>query len=145
VALAYARNHAAERQNRWTDEDNVIVPARISQRIREVVARGGGLAIDDEARGHGAIALMGTIGSIWMLRPDGTFWDADADFGKPLTPLPEESQVMALVWGVERFPWLAELLPSRPSEATSCSECAGQGRLGNLPVLCPTCSGLGWR
>jgi hypothetical protein len=123
----------------------VILPDHISEKIREFVARGGGSAIDDEARGHGAIALMGTIGSIWMLRPDGTFWDADADFGKPLTPLPDESHVMALVWGVERFPWLAEILPSRAPDAEPCNDCTGLGRLGNLPVLCPTCSGLGWR
>src|ERR1044071_8420414 len=27
----------------------------------------------------GAIALMGTIGSVWLLRPDGTLLDVDAD------------------------------------------------------------------
>jgi len=120
----------------------VILPTHISERIRDVIARGGGLGIDEEARGHGAIALMGTIGSIWMLRPDGTLWDADADFGKPLTPLPQESHVMALVWGVERFPWLSELLPPRPSGVVTCTDCQGSGRLGQ--VLCRRCRGLGW-
>jgi hypothetical protein len=120
------------------------LPAHISERVRDAIARGGGLGIDEEARGHGAIALMGTIGSIWMLRPDGTLWDADADFGKPLTPLPETARIKALVWGVERFPWLAELLPARPSDAASCSDCSGSGRLGNSSLLCQTCEGLGW-
>lgn len=120
------------------------LPAHIGERIRDVITRGGGLGIDEEARGHGAIALMGTIGSIWMLRPDGTLWDADSDFGKPLTPLPEDSRTMALVWGVERYPWLAELLPARPSDALSCSDCSGTGRVASTPVLCPSCEGLGW-
>jgi hypothetical protein len=57
----------------------MLLPVHISERIREVLAQGGGFPIDEEARGHGAIALMGTIGAIWMLRPDCTFWDADAD------------------------------------------------------------------
>jgi hypothetical protein len=67
----------------------MTLPGHIADRIRESIAQGGrGFQIDEEAGGHGAIALMGTIGSTWMLRPDGTFWDADADLGKPLTPLP---------------------------------------------------------
>ena len=55
-----------------TRDGVLILPPHIAQRIRDVIARGGGVAIDEEARQHGAIALMGTIGSIWMLRPDGT-------------------------------------------------------------------------
>jgi hypothetical protein len=122
----------------------VNLPQHIRERIREEIARGGGLAIDEEARRHGAIALMGTIGAIWMLRPDGTLWDADSDSGKPLTRLPDGSWTLAVVWGAERFPWLAELLPPRPQDAVSCSDCAGRGRVGSTPVLCPTCEGLGW-
>jgi hypothetical protein len=121
------------------------LPTHISERIRDSIASGGcGKGIDEEAVGHGAIALMGTLGSIFMLRPDGTFWDADADWGKPLAPLAEEWHMRALVWGVERFPWLAELLPSRPADAPSCADCGGTGHLGNSPVLCATCDGLGW-
>ncbi len=62
------------------------LPIHISERIRDVITRGGGQGIAEEARGHCAIALVGTIGSILMLRPDGSLWDADADSGKPLTP-----------------------------------------------------------
>lgn len=50
----------------------LTLPPHIARRIRDVVAGSGNFAIDEEARGHGAIALMGTIGTIWMLRPDGT-------------------------------------------------------------------------
>ena len=123
----------------------MLLPPHISQRIRDVIAGTGCTPIDDEARGHGAIALLGTIGATWMLRPDGTLWDADADSGKPLTPLPEKSKIMALVWGVERFPWLAELLPQRSYASVDCAECEGRGRVGATPILCPTCQGLGWR
>jgi len=72
-----------------------------------------------------------------------SFWDADADSGKTLTPLPDESKTMALAWGVERFPWLAEP-PPRPSDAESCSDCMESGRFGDGPVLCHACEGLGW-
>jgi hypothetical protein len=129
----------------------MVLPAHISERIREVLAQGGGFPIDEEARGHGAIALMGTIGSIWMLRPDGTFWDADADFGKPLTPLPRDLETTAIVVGTERFPWLSALLPARPPQAVDCSFCAGRGRLvpanalpGSGGILCWKCQALGW-
>lgn len=123
----------------------MTLPDHIAQRIREVIAQGGGTYIDEEARGHGAIALMGTIGSIWMLRPDGTLWDADADWGKPLTPLGDEWWTRAIAEGVGRFPWLAELLPERPPESADCSFCTGVGRVAGRDFLCPECEGLGWR
>jgi hypothetical protein len=130
----------------------MTLPAHISARICDVIHQGGGMPIDDEARGHGAIALMGTIGAIWMLRPDGTLWDADADFGKPLAPLSEEFRTTAIVYGVERFPWLAELLPTRSLTAKDCTGCAGRGffETGHTEpplasrILCQTCHGMGW-
>jgi len=121
----------------------VDLPAHISDRIRDVVARGGGTPIDEEARSHGAIALSGSPGLILMLRPDGTFWAANASWRK-VAPVADEWRIRVLVWGVERFPWLAELLPQRPSDAPSCSDCGGKGHLGNWPVLCAKCDGLGW-
>jgi len=127
------------------------VPIHISQRIREAIGKSGGSAIDEEAHRHDAVALMGTIGSIWMLRADGTLWDADGDFGKPLGPLPEQLRTTALVAGAQRFPWLAELLPSRPADALDCSVCAGRGVIvplnampGSLGIFCPNCEALGW-
>jgi hypothetical protein len=111
-----------------------------------------GAHVDHEAARHGGIALMGTIGSVWLLRPDGTLWDVDDDFGRPLTPLPNELEAEALVWGTRRYAWLAELLPARPSDAVTCVACDGIGQPGNAPVpspgyrpLCPDCRGLGWR
>jgi hypothetical protein len=121
----------------------MILPAHIKALILRTIAGGEGTVIDEEARGHGAVALMGTIGTIWMLRPDGTFWDADADWGKPLTPLPDELHITALVAGTERFSWLGELLPEKPMEAHDCPLCEGSGYIaGN--VYCPNCHALGW-
>jgi hypothetical protein len=130
----------------------MMLPEHISARIREIIAQGGGTPIDEEARSHGAIALMGTIGAIWMLRPDGTLWDADADFGKPLTPLSEEFHTIAVVEGTDRFPWLAELLPARPPGARDCTACSGRGFFETgyteapfaSRILCQTCHALGW-
>ena len=128
------------------------LPDHIQRRIRDAIARGGGSLIDEEARNHRAIALMGTVGAIWMLRADGTLWEADADFGMPLTPLPEARHVAALALGAKRFPWLAELLPPRPPGATDCATCGGRGVVfpsNIVPVHsdypCPDCATLGWR
>ncbi len=128
----------------------VTIPPYIAQRIQDAVARGGGFAIDEEARQHGAIALMGTIGTIWMLRPDGSVWDADADSDKPFQPLDERCHLMALAVGVERYPWLRELLPQRPADAIDCATCKGTGKVGPTTVvysgaICPACDALGWR
>lgn len=133
-----------------TRDGVLILSPHIAQRIRDVIARGGGFPIDDEARQHGAIALNGTIGSIWMLRPDGTLWDADADFGKPLQPLQARYHQMAVAVGTERYPWLSELLPGRPADASDCQACGGSGRIRTpngvgSGFLCEPCDALGWR
>jgi hypothetical protein len=129
----------------------MVLPAHIVTRIQEVIVRGHGRGIDEEARRHGAIALMGTIGGIWMLRPDGSFWDADMEWRKPLTPLPSDLHITALVAGTERYPWLAELLPPRPVDARDCMRCGGRGTFvpsnalpGSDGVFCPECKALGW-
>jgi hypothetical protein len=66
-----------------------------------------------------------------------------------LQPLADQFQSTALVAGVERHPWLSELLPARPAEARDCRDCSGRGRLlvGEDPnnfVYCPACGALGW-
>lgn len=102
--------------------------------------------IDQEASSNHGLALFGTIGEVWLLRADGSLWRVDSDFGLPLEPLPEELHTVAIVAGVQRHPWLAELLPRRPPEAVTCPECAGTGKLGpENAYFCSRCSGLGWR
>jgi hypothetical protein len=101
------------------------------------------LAIDIEARTHGAIALMGTTGMIWGLRPDGSFWMFDHEYEVALEALPANCETQALVWGARRFPWLAELLPVRGAQAADCASCGGSGQLSPT-WMCPRCDGLGW-
>ena len=67
----------------------------------------------------------------------------------PGTP-PEVDQVvvdlrtvnLAVHQGRERYPWLAALAPSRPSDAQSCSLCNGTGTVP-APMIC-YCGGAGW-
>jgi hypothetical protein len=89
----------------------MLLPTEIAARIARCVQGEDGpdLGIDQEARTHGAIALMGTIGMIWGLRPDGSFWMFDQDFEVALEPLPADCETQALVWGARRFPWLSAL------------------------------------
>ena len=140
---------------RYARSDPMVkLPPHIANRIRKMVEASSkeGFHADHEAARHGGIALMGTIGSLWLLRPDGTIWDVDDDWGKPLAPLPEQLHTTALAAGVERHPWLSELLPERPDGAVDCSTCRGKGKLfpknavvGGSGIFCPDCSALGWR
>lgn len=76
-------------------------PEHIAQRIRAIVARTSTLGghIDNEAARYGGIAVMSTIGAVWLLRPDGTVWEVDDDCGRPLTPLPAEWYHAAIACG----------------------------------------------
>jgi hypothetical protein len=49
---------------------------------------------------------------------------------------------LALHHGRQRYPWLAALLPPRPADALTCSNCGGTGTLA-LPATC-SCGGAGW-
>lgn len=126
----------------------VTLSATVKQHIERCIAglEGPGFAIDEEARSHGAIALMGTIGVIWGLRSDGTFWQFDEDFGLAFAPLPQEQETIALAYGAKRHSWLREALPVRPAAAIACQSCQGRA---SFPIdvgerMCPSCSGLGW-
>lgn len=127
------------------------LPKHIADRIHQVVAttrQVGGGNIDEEAAKYGGVALMGTLGCIWLLRPDGTLWEVDDDFGRPLAPLAPEWQWGAIRCGVERLPWLADALPRRPMGATDCPQCRGTGTFpperGSAGVLCDRCCSRGW-
>ena len=123
------------------------IPQHISRRIEETLATVGAdsFPMEVEAKGHGAIVLMGTIGLVCGLRPDGTMLEFDEDFGRPLSRLKKEDEIMALAAGVERYEWLAELLPVRPPKAIDCPLCLGNGKLGPKNyILCSNCQCLGW-
>jgi hypothetical protein len=122
----------------------VNLPAHIAERIRTVVATASkeGGHVDAEAARYGGVALMGTIGAVWLVRPDGTFWDVDDDFGRPIAPLAPEWHHAAVRCGARRHPWLAELIPARPPEAINCPTCEGRD---DFPALCPDCFFRGWK
>jgi len=117
------------------------IAARIERCLRGDEALDSG--IDREARTHGAIALMGTTGMIWGLRPDGSFWMFDEDFEVAFEALPANCETQALVWGARRYPWLSSLLPVRTPQGQDCTSCAGTGFL-SATWMCPRCDGLGW-
>jgi len=135
----------------------IDVPPHIREQIlrelRKIDPNLPHLHIDSQAARHGAIALMGTLGEAWGLRPDGSFWKFDDEFDMPLTSLEPEREIQALVWGCERFSWLSELLPPRPTNAKECIPCEGTGWLipSNVVMvnargfICEQCQGLGWR
>jgi hypothetical protein len=94
---------------------------------------------------HRALPVFGTLGEVWLLRPDGSLWKSDAELANPLEPLPNSLDTIALVAAVERYPWLREALPSRPAEAVDCVNCGGCGRTGpGNALFCRTCNALGW-
>ena len=94
-----------------------LPPTVVDQILRVLNGEGClGFAIDDEACEHGTIALMGTIGCIWGLRPDGTFWQFDADFELPLSLLPSELTFLALIAGSQRYPLAGAAGPHSPRQ-----------------------------
>ena len=99
--------------------------------------------VDNEAARYGGVSLMGTIGAIWLSRPDGMFWEVDDDSGRPLQPLPVQFQTSALVAGARRHARILELLPTRPAHAVDCTACGGHGLIANA-AYCSACSALGW-
>lgn len=50
---------------------------------------------------------------------------------------------VALAQGAIKYPELAPLLPTRPSEALTCKQCGGSGALADTRLVCE-CGGLGW-
>jgi hypothetical protein len=125
------------------------IPPAISRQIEDAIA-----SLAPEPLGHinfdglryRALPLFGTIGEVWLLKADGSFWKADSETGVPLEPLPEDLEIIALVAGMKRYEWLGTLLPVRPVEAVDCDICGGSGRLGpGNTILCHGCRALGWR
>lgn len=123
------------------------LPESIRQEIEAVVSnkQKSDRIIDEEARGYGAIALMGTIGIIWALKPDGSLWRI-FDENNVIEPLEEKNIKMAIAAGMWRFPWLKTLLPERTSDDIECLHCKGVGKIGseNSWSLCYTCEAKGF-
>ena len=125
------------------------IAVQLAAIIASIPTAGG--HIDNEAARYGGIALMGTIGVVWLLRSDRTLWEVDDESGRPLTPLAPEWHIAAIKCGARRYPWLASLVPPRPNNGVTCGACQGrgeisvQGNFGASGVLCPECYARGWR
>ena len=102
-------------------------------------------------RQHDAIYLYGTIGSEAVLLRDGQVriwsaddWPASEEYTERMATASE--RIASLVLGARKYAQLRELLPARPDDAPACTRCRGVGfLLGPDGVVCPDCSGLGWR
>lgn len=123
------------------------LPKSIKQKIESVVSNKleSDRIIDEEARGYGAIALLGTLGEIWALRPDGSFWSI-FDEKSVMEPLEEKHIKMAIAVGIWRFPWLKSLLPEKSFDDVECPYCKGLGKIGDRAnwSLCYTCEAKGF-
>ena len=128
------------------------LPSAISAQITAAV-----LALDPEGglpdrvgRTHSAIPLLADLGGAVLLRADGTILELEWDQESELKPRErgEFANTVPLVAGVERYPWLAALLPRRPADAPACASCDGAGSIspsrGSGRVFCGQCGALGW-
>jgi hypothetical protein len=122
-----------------------LMSRRIEEEIAALAPQPIGHINFDGLRYH-ALPLFGTLGEVWLLRPDGSIWRADSETDLPIEPLPVSLHTIAIVAGTRRYEWLADLLPKRPAGAVDCTECRGLGRIGPRGALfCHTCGALGWR
>ncbi len=100
-------------------------------------------------REHQALPLyLGWTETIGI-RADGTLvrWATEGNWSDG-TEFAEDTWVnLAIVQGALRYPELHGLIPERPSDATTCDQCQGSGKLQLPPeyanVIC-NCGGIGW-
>jgi len=100
-------------------------------------------SVSPDARG---MLLYVTIGHAAYLATDGSVWleGGDEDPGSVQWSLAKPvERIGALFIATKYYPELQELLPPRPSDAPTCTQCAGRGHVF-AEVVCPSCGGLGW-
>ncbi len=117
------------------------------------------LPSDNPARAHHGIPLLLTLGAMLVLRSDGVILDLWPEYepgwptsdGKSRIVSSEEGWI-GIVAGSEAYPWLADLIPLRPTGAIDCDKCEGRGRVPvtdwrgeTVTMYCGDCSALGWR
>ncbi|MGH9766226.1 MAG: hypothetical protein ACREAB_02225 [Blastocatellia bacterium] len=90
--------------------------------------------------------------SLWayvFLTPDGEVISTGYEPGDLERSRSIQDLLNALVWGAERYPVLAALIPERPRDSPDCPLCVGSGvydagRYSKKAAVCVCCSGLGW-
>ncbi len=93
---------------------------------------------------NNALPIYGDMGGCIGIRPDGKFlsycWNDE------VTEQTDEAwQLIALIYGKEKYPILNELLPEQDDKAIVCPRCHGTkiDRVGDQ-IPCRDCFGLGW-
>jgi hypothetical protein len=90
----------------------------------------------------GCLPMYLDIGGGILLTKEGELisYNYDTETTKPFV----DSQwfIVAITSAVRRYPCLIDILPQRPEEALTCSDCSGSGIHRN--VVCSSCLGLGW-
>jgi hypothetical protein len=84
-----------------------------------------------------------------FLTPDGEVIGTGWEPGELERSRDGHTMIKILVWGAERYPPLASLIPGWPPDSDDCQLCAGSGAHGTLvgsdqPAKCVWCGGLGW-
>jgi hypothetical protein len=121
------------------------VAERIENYPNEAPHTPAGAAQCDFVRAYGALPLYVGWTESLGLRPDGELvrWSTDGEY-EGVKPI--ESPVdcaLAFLFGAERYAPLRMLTPPRPTEATECATCEGEGIIGAREFICE-CGGLGW-
>ena len=91
-----------------------------------------------------ALPLYADMGGFLTIREDGEILRYDPETATTRPEDDERWRLVARLAAADRFPELESLRPGRPSDARTCSPCAGAGRVLEGTVRCGTCFGLGW-
>jgi hypothetical protein len=102
----------------------------------------GSDAVRDAARETGGLPVLSDMGGVLVLMPTMQIRHYDPETGTS-SPLgdPKWHQV-ALMKAARSHPELEMLMPSRPAEAVSCSQCEASGRMFDR-ADCGLCMGAG--
>ena len=103
--------------------------------------------VRSEATRLAALPIGWDLWSHWFLRPNGEVVLVGNLPGEPEgdeVHADRSYSLRAMVWGAERYPELQGILPARGPGAVDC-RCRAIPLLASGKVLCPECSGLGWR
>ncbi len=128
-----------------------MIAARVLATIAELKTRSAAEPTDAWAQvacRFDALPLYRDLGGTGCLLPAGQIIQTGWDDEGPPSLVDPALEVAMLVAGVQRYPWLKPLLPTRGVDARRCAVCKGSGviRIGRgAPMFCGECSGLGWR
>jgi hypothetical protein len=140
--------------NRWASSFGkaMKLPSEIKSEIQARFERAKESNPGRLSKDRKALHICGSIGFDCYISPDGDVFMETYELSNDEPPVVDRSQhaqIACLILGSEYIPALAQLLPVRPSNASTCETCEGvgwlhRGALGPQGILCHDCSGLGW-